>query len=106
MSEPVSLLLSLCLIGAALTLITGFYSLLMTRNLIRTLIAVEILSKGIQLLIIACGYAVGQIALAQALVITLIVVEVAVIVVAVGIVLCIYRHTESLDSAQIRSLKG
>ena len=58
------------------------------------------------LLIIVTGYASRQIALAQSLAITLIVIEVAVVVVAVSIVLCIYRRTAGIDSRSIREIKG
>ena len=93
-------------IGVALTLIVGLYSLVTTRNLIRVLIALEVLIKAVTLLIIASGYAAGQIALAQALAITLIIIEVAVIVVAVGVVLCLFRHHKSVDATLIRNIKG
>ena len=93
-------------VGVVLTLIVGFYCLLTTRNLIRALIGLEVLTKGITLLIITSGYVVGKVALAQALSITLIVIEVAVIVVAVSIVLCIYKHTDNLETSSIREIKG
>jgi NADH-quinone oxidoreductase subunit K len=92
--------------GVVLTLIVGFYCLLTTRNLIRALIGLEVLTKGVTLLIIASGYASGKEALAQALAITLIVIEVAVIVVAVSIVLCIYRKTDNLETSELREIKG
>jgi NADH-quinone oxidoreductase subunit K len=99
-------LLSLFGIGVVLTLLVGFYSVLTSQNLIRTLIGMEVLTKGVTLLIIVVGYVVGQIALAQALAITLIIIEVAVIVVAVGIVLCVHKHTNSIDTRDLGNLKG
>jgi NADH:ubiquinone oxidoreductase subunit K len=92
--------------GALLVLIVGFYGLLMTRNLIRALIAVEILAKAATLLLVTGGYLAGRTGLGQALAITLIVVEVAVIGVAVGIVLGIYRHSGSLDASDFATQKG
>ena len=93
-------------VSAALLLTVGFYSLLRTRNLIRALIGMEILTKAVTLLIIGAGHAAGRMALAQALAITLIIVEVVVIVVAVSIVVRIHEHTESLDPEDLRSLRG
>ena len=93
-------------IGVVLTVIVGMYCLLTTRNLIRALIGLEVLTKGVTLLIILTGYVSNQIALAQSLAITLIVIEVAVIVVAVSIVLCIYRRTAGIDARSIREIKG
>jgi multisubunit Na+/H+ antiporter MnhC subunit len=86
--------------------IIGLYCMIITINLIRALIGLELLIKAVTLLIITTGYITGQIALTQSLVITLIVIEVVVMTVAVGIVLGIYRHTGSLDSRSIRKLKG
>ena len=74
-------------VSAALVLIAGFYCLIMTSNLIRALIGLEILTKSVTLFIILAGHATGRTGLAQALAITLIVIEVVVIAVAVGIVL-------------------
>jgi NADH-quinone oxidoreductase subunit K len=86
--------------------VIGFYSLMVTRNLIRVLIGLEILTKGVTLLFIIVGHVTGQIALAQALVITMIVIEVVIVVVGGGIILSIYRNEESLDVKNIRTLKG
>ena len=43
-------------IGAVLLLITGFYCLIMTYNLVRALIGLEILTKSVTLFIILAGY--------------------------------------------------
>jgi NADH:ubiquinone oxidoreductase subunit K len=93
-------------IGVALVLIVGFYSVLTTRNLIRVLIGMEVLIKAVTLLIILSGYTTGQVALAQALAITLIIIEVAVVVVAIGVVLCIYQHSKTLDTSTLNQIKG
>jgi multisubunit Na+/H+ antiporter MnhC subunit len=93
-------------IGAVLLLITGFYCLIMTYNLVRALIGLEILTKSVTLFIILAGYVTGRMALAQALAITLIVIEVVVIAVAVGIVLCVYKNIKSIDGRLLRNIKG
>lgn len=93
-------------IGVVLVLVVGFYCILTTKNLIRALIGVEVLAKAVTLLIILAGYVSKQIALAQSLAITMIVLEVAVIVVAIGIVLCVYRRTGSVETTNLRNLKG
>jgi len=99
-------LISIFGIGVVLVLITGLYSIITTRNLLRVLIGIEILAKSVTLLLIVVGYAANQIALAQALVITLIIIEVALMVVAIGVVLCVHRTTGSIDAAVLRELKG
>lgn len=89
-----------------LLFITGIYCILLTLNLIRALIGFEIMIKAVTLLIILAGYMTGQEALAQALVITLIVIEVVIMVVAGGVVLNIFRHHDSIDTRELRELKG
>ena len=93
-------------IAGTLVLITGFYCLLVTYNLIRALIGLELLTKGVTLFIILAGYVTGHTGLAQALAITLIIIEVVVIVVAVGIVLCVFAHNKSIDARMLRNIKG
>jgi multisubunit Na+/H+ antiporter MnhC subunit len=93
-------------VGVVLTMIVGVYCVVATRSLIRALIGLELLTKGVTLLIILTGYVSGQTALAQSLAITLIVIEVAVIVVAVSLILCIYRRTAGIDTGSIREIKG
>ena len=86
--------------------IAGLYCILVTRNLMRVLIGLELLTKAVTLLLIVAGYAVGRVALVQAVVITLIVIEVVVIAVMAGVILSIYRHTGSLDAGNLKTLKG
>ena len=87
-------------------LAAGFYCILVTRSLIKALIGIEILNKGVTLLFVVIGYITHNEALVQALVITMIVIEVVVIVVAGGVVLSVYRHEESLDARNLRKLKN
>jgi len=93
-------------IFVVLVFVIGIYCILATHNLIRVLIGLELLIKAVTLLIITCGHKTGNMALAQALVITIIVIEVVIMTVAVGVVLGIHRHNNSLDSRNIRKLKG
>lgn len=86
--------------------IIGLYCMLASYNLIRVLIGLELVIKAVTLLLILAGYINGHTALSQALVITLIVAEVVLIAVAVGVVLGIYKHNDSLDVRGIRKLKG
>jgi multisubunit Na+/H+ antiporter MnhC subunit len=93
-------------VGVVVTLVVGFYALLTTKNLIRALIGLEVLTKSVTLLIVVAGAVSKQLGLAQALAITLIVIEVAVIVAAISIVLCVHRRTDTVDASQLRSVKG
>ncbi len=93
-------------IGVVLTMIVGFYCVTTTRNLVRALIGMELLTKGVTLAIVLAGYVTGQVGLAQSLAVTMIIIEVAVIVVAVSLVLGIYRKTAGIDTTSIREIKG
>jgi len=87
-------------------IIAGVYCLVATRNFIRVLIGLEIITKAVTLLIISAGWASGRMALAQSFAITLIVVEVVVVSIAAGIVQRLYGLNESLDIRKARNLKG
>jgi len=86
--------------------VIGIYCVLVTFNLIRALIGLEILIKAVTLLLIVVGFVSGHEALAQSMVITLIVIEAVAVTVAVGIILGIRSHNNSLDVRRIRNLKG
>lgn len=86
--------------------VAGTYCILVTRNIIRAIIGIEILIKGVTLLLIAAGHATGKTAVAQVYVITIIVIEVVIVVVAGGIALRVFRHNNDLDSRKLNRLKG
>lgn len=90
----------------AALLFIGIYCLLTMKNLIKLFIGVEIISKAISLALIAGGFVRNNLALAQALVITFIVIEVSMVAVALAIIINVYRHTGSLDIRQLTTLKG
>lgn len=94
------------LIFIVLLMIMGFYCMLFTYNLLRVLIGLEILIKGVTFFIVLAGYLSGQTALAQALAITIIVLEVVVMVVAAGLVLAFQLQYDSLNVKNMRNLRG
>jgi len=89
-----------------LLFITGIYYLLVTRNLLRILIGMEILTKGVTLLLVAAGYLTGRTNVIQPVIITMIVVEVVIIAVAAGVVIAAYRKNGTIDIRELRNLKG
>ncbi len=99
-------LLKVSLVFIILLLVTGFYYILLTRNLIRVLIGLELLTKAVTLAIIVAGYVTGNMALAQSFAILVITIEVFVIAVAAGVVIRIYKKTDSLSVKNIMELKG
>jgi NADH-quinone oxidoreductase subunit K len=92
--------------AAALLIGIGIYCLLTMKNLVKLLIGIEIIAKGITLALVASGFAKNNLLLAQSLVISVIVVDVAVIATALAIIISINRHTKSLDVRKLTKLKG
>jgi NADH-quinone oxidoreductase subunit K len=86
--------------------VMGLYLVVFTRNLIRTLLGLELMTKAVTLLVIVCGYASGRMALAQAIVITMIIIEVVVIVVAAGVVINLIKQNDSVDTRKVTELRG
>jgi NADH:ubiquinone oxidoreductase subunit K len=89
-----------------LLLIIGFYYILATRNLVRILLGVEIITKAALLSIIVAGYVTNNLPLAQSLAIIMIIIEVFVVAIAAGIIIQIYKKTGSVDARNIRNLRG
>ncbi len=88
-----------------LLFVTGLYCVIGTFNLVRALVGVELLIKGVTILVVAAGFVTRHTALAQALVITFIVVEVVIMTVALGIVVNIERHNKTLDVRELNNVK-
>jgi multisubunit Na+/H+ antiporter MnhC subunit len=106
MSGDAELFWSVSVGVAALVALASVYCLLVSRNMIRILIALELLIKSVTFLIALGGYVTGQMALAQSLIVTLIVIEVAVVAVAAGVVIGAYNHNGDLDVRKLQNLKG
>ena len=89
-----------------LLFVCGAYCLIVTRNMIRAIIGIELLIKAVTLLLIMVGNVTGHQALAQSLVITIIVIEVVIAATAAGLALWVFRHTDSLDVRSLRNMRG
>ena len=96
----------LFIIATILLLAIGFYSIIVTKNLLRILLSVEILTKAATLLMIGAGHLTGDMGAAQGYVITIIVLEVMILVVATGIVYSAYKKNKTLDTDKLNNLKG
>lgn len=94
-------------VGVALVIICcGIYSLLATRHLIRVLIAIGLFTKSLTLLLLTAGWWGQRVPYAEALIITVIVVEVVVMVVGAGLALSVFREQGDLDLAKLKNLRG
>jgi NADH:ubiquinone oxidoreductase subunit K len=84
----------------------GFYGLLVTRNLIKVIIALQILVKGAMLALVLGGQAGGQAALGQSLAVTVIVADTMVAVVGLALAIQIRRRFGALDLSVLSTLRG
>ena len=98
--------LTIALIGVIGLLGAGFYGLLVCRNLIKIVVALQILVKAALLGLVAAGNASGQINLGQSLAITVIVADTVVAVVGIAMGVQIRRHLGTLDVRDLSSLRG
>ena len=95
----VLLLTALMLVGI------GIYGLLMLRNLIRLVIALQILIKGVAVALVAAGIASGQVNLGQSLAVTVIFVDTIVAVIGLALAIQVQRQFGTLDAARLAKLK-
>jgi NADH:ubiquinone oxidoreductase subunit K len=84
----------------------GFYALLVSRNLIRTLIALQILVKSAVLGLLLAGSLSGKLQLAQSLAVTAIVADTVVAVVGMAFAVQIRRRMGTLDLRDLAQLRG
>ena len=89
----------LCLFGI------GLYGLLVTRNLIKVIVALQILVKGAMLALVAAGSVNGQLSLAQSLALTVIVADTIVAVVGLALAVQVRKHFGTLDLNALRTLR-
>ncbi len=98
-------LIQLSFLGIILLLAIGLYALLVSRHLIKVIIALQIMVKAAILALVVAGEAVGRIHLAQSIAMTVIVVDTIAAVLALALVVQIKRRTGSLDTAELATLR-
>lgn len=105
---PENIFGALCLnwFFAALLFVAGVYCMMVSRNMLRLIIGMELISKGCLLAVAACGKALGNMALAQSIAVTMIVVEVVVVAVGLALVVRAYARTGTVDIWKFNRLKG
>lgn len=84
----------------------GLYCMLVSRNIVRQLIGLEIMSKACIVAIILCGAATNNVHLSQAVAMTMILIEVVVVGVGLAIIAKTYKITGSVDLWKLSKLKG
>jgi NADH:ubiquinone oxidoreductase subunit K len=98
-------LLQWALIAILLLLGIGLYGLLASRQLIKVIIALQIMVKSALLALIVAGETTGRLGLAQSMAMTVIVVDTIVAVLALALVVQIKRHKGTLDAAELSELR-
>ncbi len=85
----------------------GLVCLIARSNLVKMVIGLELLGKGVSLLFVTGGYVSGNVANSQAIVFTLIIIEAVVAGVALALVILAKRTWKTLDIAAItRQVRG
>ena len=84
----------------------GLYAIVGKESLIRVLLGIEIMAKGVTLTFVTAGYALGQLGTAQAIVFTVIVIEVVVTAIALALMVRLQHKTGRLDVRAMRRLTG
>jgi len=94
------------LLAAVLGLLAiGLYAVLISRNLIKVIVALQILVKGAMLAMIAAGQMAGQPDVGASLALTVIVADTIVAVVGMALAVQVRRHFGTLDLRAISTLR-
>lgn len=83
----------------------GFYGLLVVRNLIKAVVALQILVKGAILALILAGRYSGEIGIGQSIALTVIVADTIVAVIGLALAVQVRRHFGTLDLKSLTNLR-
>jgi len=83
----------------------GLYTVLITRNLIKIVIGLQLLVKGAMLAMIAAGQVAGQPEVGASLALTVIVADTIVAVVGMALAVQVRRHFGTLDIKALSTLR-
>ena len=98
--------LNVILFGVVALLGVGFYGLLITRNLIKVVMVLQILIKAVILALLLAGRMSGNMALGQSTAATVIVADTIVAVVGLALAVQVRRRFGTLDVPKISTLRG
>ena len=98
--------LQIVLIGVLGLLGVGLYGLLVIRNLIKIVVALQIAAKAAILALVAAGQTSGQVNLGQSLAATVIVADTIVAVVGLALAVQVKRRLGTLDVRELSTLMG
>lgn len=98
--------LNIILIGVVALFGVGFYGLLITRNLIKVVMVLQILVKAAIVALVLAGKSSGNLGLGQSIASTVIVADTIVAVIGLALAMQVRQHFGTLDVREISSLKG
>lgn len=96
---------NILLIGVLGLLSVGLYGLLIVRNLIKLVIALQILAKAAALALVVAGQMSGQLNLGQSMALTVIVADTIVAVVGLALAVQVRQRFGTLDVKELSTLK-
>lgn len=97
---------NIILVGVVALLGVGFYGLLITRNLIKIVLVLQILIKAVILALVLAGKLSGNLGLGQSTAATVIVADTIVAVVGLALAVQVRRRFGTLDVPKISTLRG
>ena len=98
--------MNIILLGVVGLLGVGFYGLLITRNLIKVVMVLQILIKAVILALVLAGKLSGNMGLGQSTAATVIVADTIVAVVGLALAVQVRRRFGTLDVPKISTLRG
>ena len=102
MNLPIPFIVGLAILSLAGV---GFYCLLATRNLIKVIVGLQLIVKGVMLTFVLAGNLNDQVSLAQTMALTVIVADTIVAVVGLALAVQIRHKLGTLDTKALSSLK-
>lgn len=84
----------------------GLYGLLIIRNMIKIVIAIQIMVKGAMLAFVVAGSLNGQLNLGQSLALTVIAADTIVAIIGLALAIRIQQRTGTLDVDEVMNLEG
>ncbi len=92
-------------VAIVLIALVALYGLLTQRNLLRLIVALDVLMKAAMLAFMEAGRVSGSLALTQSLAFTVIVVDTIVLVIALALAIQVRRRCGTLDVGQLTTLR-
>jgi len=91
---------------SVLLFLIGLFCLLTRRNVIKQVIGLKIMLQGVTLSLVHSGHVLGDVRLAETMVISALVVETIIIAIALALIVNVFRHYPSGNIDDMNRLRG